>query len=117
MMSMQDKLKRFRDLLVPLHDDVFHYERPGGYSGRRYIVWKEEGENSDFHADNRHSEQVISATVDLYTRVEFDALADDIQEAFNESEMVSWQLVSVEYEGEGNGDTGYIHFSWDVEVK
>lgn len=109
-MSLVSKIKKIRDVLVELEGiNVYHYWRE--VKKDRYIIWAEDSEASSFHADNRHQEQVIHGTIDLYTKVEYDAIADAIQDALAEA-CKSFRLDSVMYEDE----TGYIHYSWEWEV-
>ena len=55
--------------------------------------------------------QNIVGTVDLFTKTEFDPLADDVQNVLDEL-GVTWSLESVQYEDE----TNLIHMEWSWGV-
>ena len=105
MTSLQSLLKKLYEPFLELDCDVTHYRRMSKYP---YVVWAEEGEENSFSADNIKQEQRITGTVDLFTRTEFDPLADDVQEILN-SEQIGWRLDSVQYEDE----TNLIHYLWN----
>lgn len=108
-MSLLTKLRKIRDALNVLDADVGHYEHKG--NKKKYIVWSEDGEGDSLHTDNEKDIQVLSGTVDLFTRDEYDPLIDAVQETF-EKNGISYKLISVQYEEE----TKYIHYEWRVEV-
>lgn len=76
----------------------------------RYFVWKEDGRN-DLMADGIHAEIAHTGTTDLYTRMEFDPWAREIEQSFDRH-GICWYLNSVQYEEE----TGYWHYEWVWEV-
>ena len=113
---LQTKLKKIRDALVDgltvnntLTCKVYHYWRPNMTAP--YVVWAEDGEDTDLDVNNRKEEQAIAGYVDYYTKLEFDERADAIQEIFYELQdeaPFGWRLDSVQYEE----DTNLIHFHW-----
>lgn len=113
MKSLTNNLKTIRDALLTVDATaVYHYQRPARENLKRYIVWAEESETNSLMLGNHKAEQQISGTVDLYTATEFDTWADDIQEALDALECVTWELDSVQYEDE----TGLIHYAWTFTV-
>jgi hypothetical protein len=73
----------------------------------RYIVWAEDGQANAGYGDNKMTTQVITGTVDYFTREEYDDNFDKIQSALN-SLNIGWQLNSIQFED----DTGFIHYEW-----
>lgn len=113
MKSLVNNLKTIRDALLTVDPSaVYHYQRPARENLKRYIIWAEEGETNSLMVGNRKAEQQISGSVDLYTATEFDTWADDIQEALDALDHVTWELDSVQYEDE----TGLIHYAWTFTV-
>lgn len=106
---LQQKLKQFGLAFEELTDHCFHYWRP--VKNVPCIIWAESGEENSFHSNNKKSEQRIIGTVDLFTRNEFDALADRVQDTL-EKLGVTWRLGSVQYEE----DTNLIHMEWEWGV-
>lgn len=109
MLSLQNKLayigKAFNDALPGL---VFHYWRPDSYP---YLVWQEDMESDSFHSGNHKTEQCIHCTADYYTKTEYDANIDVIQEVLNYL-CVPWRIEAVQYEEE----LKLIHYTWEFEV-
>ena len=85
------------------------------YSARnkpdKYIVWAEDGQAGSLWADGKMQEQVLTGTVDYFTRTENDPNFEAIQAALNDLE-ISWRLESIQYEDE----TKYIHYEWVWEM-
>lgn len=108
-MSVHAKLRLVRDALAPIMDTVKHYYAEPG--GERYIIWQEDDEGDSLRADNAVSEQVMTGTVDLFTKREFDTAADEIPQALELAGIVC-RLNSTQWEEE----TGYIHYEWIFEV-
>ena len=102
---LQAKLKQLGEAFAELTDKVFHYWRP--VKDVPCIIWAETGEDGSFNSDNRKSEQRIIGAVDLFTKTEFDPLADAIQSTLNDL-GVTWALDAVQYEEE----TNLIHMTW-----
>ncbi len=103
-MTLQTLCKKLYEPFLDLSCAVTHYRRLSKYP---YVVWAESGEENSFHADNKKVEQQLTGTVDLFTKTEFDTLADSIQEILD-NEEISWRLDSVQYEEE----TNLIHYQW-----
>lgn len=101
---MQQKLLNLSRELAKLTDRVYHYRAPFE-TAPSYVVWAEDGRN-DLLAGNVHVEGAWEGTIDLYTRTEFDELADRIPETL-EALGCSWSLNSVQVE-----DSGLIHHEW-----
>lgn len=87
--------------------DVSHSER---LKSARYFVWQEDGAN-DFIADGSHAERTVTGTTDLFTKMEFDPWAEQIEQAF-EDHGILYDRSSVQYET----DTGFYHYEWIWEV-
>lgn len=77
----------------------------------KYIIWAEDSQASAIWADGRMEDQAILGTIDYFTRTEYDANADAIEQALNDAQ-ISFALNSVQREDE----TGYIHHEWIFEV-
>ena len=88
---------------------TFHYQ--AWSKPNQYIVWAEDGQTDGLYADDKTQDQVIEGTIDLFTKTEYDPIADTIQEIMNNADM-TWRLNSVQYEE----DTKYIHHEWVFEI-
>ena len=110
MKSLNSKLKEFAELLrYTSTNEIYHYDATGD-KGDRYIVWQEEGESDPLFLDNQLDEITIKGSLDIYTKVEFDDLVDEVIDLFHKN-TVSFNLISVDYETNSN----YIHYSFDWE--
>lgn len=110
MKSLNSKLKEFAELLrYTSTNEIYHYDATGG-KGDRYIVWQEEGESDSLFLDNQHDEIVIKGSLDIYTKVEFDDLVDEVIDLFN-GNGVPFNIINIEYET----NSSYIHYSFDWE--
>ncbi len=108
---MQEKLLIIKNLLTGIEGlRVYHYWRPRLQAP--YCIWQEETEGESLHTDNKKTEQVISGSIDYFTKTDLDLMVDEIQNALNNAEMVAWSLESVDYEDE----TDLIHYVWSFEV-
>lgn len=107
-MSFQ-KIFKVRDALLTVSDNVGHYE--AFRKDDKYIVWAEDGEGDTLNANNKKENQVITGTVDYFTKEEADAKVNEIQKAL-EKAGISFYFSSVQYEEE----TEYIHHEWVWEV-
>ena len=105
-MYLEDKIK---EALLRVDVEVFHYYAL--HPSDRYVVWAEDGEGTELAADNRKIGQVLSGTIDFFTKTEQDPAREEIQRALGDVE-ISYSLNSVQYEEE----TGYIHYEWRWEV-
>ena len=54
---------------------------------------------------------VISGTIDLFTKQEYDPWVQEITRALEDAE-ITCRIESIQYEDE----TGYIHYEWRFEV-
>lgn len=102
-------LKDIRDLYLTITPNVYHQDATGAEGN--YIVWAEDGQGDDIHADNKKIGRALQGTTDYYTKDEFDPMVNEIEKAMNNSEM-SWRLNSIQYEE----DTKYTHYEWVWEV-
>lgn len=105
-MCPEDKIK---EALLRVDVEAFHYYALN--PSDRYVVWAEDGEGTELAADNRKIGQVLSGTIDFFTKTEQDPAREEIQRALGDAE-ISYSLNSVQYEEE----TGYIHYEWRWEV-
>lgn len=108
---MNLKLQKIRDALVSIDGlVVYHYWHPN--LNAPYCIWAEDGEGDSLHTNNHKSEQVITGTIDYFTRTEFDDNFEKIQCALNNLENCGWMLNSVQYEDE----TNLIHYEWAFQI-
>lgn len=108
---MMSKLLRIRDALASIENlKVYHYWRTR--LDAPYCVWAEDGEGDSLNTGNKKTEQVITGTIDYFTKTEYDPMVDAIQSKLNTIEHFGWTLQSVDYEE----DTNLIHFAWHFEV-
>ena len=110
-MSLQSKAEKISTALTGITGlSCYHLFKPASVKAP-YAVWQEDSEGKSFYANNNKAEQVLEATIDYYTKTEFDTMVDSIQDALNEAEF-SWILNSFQYEDE----TKLIHYEWLVKV-
>lgn len=109
-MILQEKLKWFGAKVAENCIRTYHYTKAKNASVP-YAVWAEDSEAQSFHADSRKSEQVISGTLNYFTKTEYDSVIDALQTMLN-SVAVAWYLASVQYEP----DTGLIHYEWRWDI-
>lgn len=108
---MMLQLQKIRDCLVSIEGlNVYHYWHPRLQAP--YCIWEEDGEGDSLHTNNHKSEQVITGTIDYFTKTEFDEYVEKIQNALNDLENCGWNLVGVDYED----DTSLIHYSWNFQI-
>ncbi len=88
-------------------NSVSHAQR---MKSSRYFVWQEDGSN-DLVAGNKHIEQAVTGTTDLFTKKEFDPWKEAFERSLDEN-GIAWLLNSVQYEPE----TGFFHYEWIWEV-
>ena len=79
-------------------------------NSNRYFVWQEDDDN-DLNADNVHAEKAVSGYTDLFTKIEFDVLAAELEDSFD-AHGIAWEKTGVTYEP----DTGFFHHTWDWTV-
>ena len=110
-MSLQIKAQKVRDALASIENlKCYHLKKPASVTAP-YAVWQEDSEGDSHYSDNFKSEQVLQATIDYFTKTEYDTMADSIQSALN-CEDISWTLNSFQYEDE----TKLLHYEWLVKV-
>jgi hypothetical protein len=110
-MSLVSKAKKIRDALVSVEGlKCYHLQKPASVTAP-YAVWQEDSEGDSHYSDNLKSEQVLQATIDYFTKSEYDTMTDSIQSALNR-EDISWTLNSFQYEDE----TKLLHYEWLVKV-
>lgn len=108
---MMSKLTRLRDALTSIEGlNVTHYWHPRLQAP--YCLWAEDGEGDSLHTSNKKQEQVITGTIDYFTKTDFDPMVDEIQSCLNSIESFGWNLNSVQYEDE----TNLIHYEWSFEI-
>ena len=110
-MSIVTKAQKIRDALETVENlKCYHLRKPASVTAP-YAVWQEDSEGQSHYSDNTKSEQVLVATIDYFTKTEYDAMTDSIQGALNGAE-ISWILNSFQYEDE----TKLLHYEWLVKV-
>lgn len=101
-------LADIKTALLTVTNNVYHFDATGAIGS--YIVWSEDGQADSVWADGKMQNQVITGTIDYYTKTEYDANFNAIQEALNEI-GISYRLNSIQYET----DTKYIHYEFVFE--
>lgn len=102
-------LDDLKNALLTVTDNVGHYE--AFEKTDQFIVWAEDGEAGSGHADNHKTTQVLTGTIDYFTKTENDPNFAAIQAALNSLD-IGWRLNSIQYED----DTKYIHYEWVWEM-
>ena len=114
MTSMNQRLSELKTALVAVSSKCYHYFAPSSAKAP-YIVWNEDSEDSSLMVDGRKARQALSGYVEYYTRTEFDAKFDAIQEALEGLEGLSWTWESTIYGDptqSGSSTTDLIHHTW-----
>lgn len=112
MASVASKIDKIRQALISISGlDVSHYYRTE--KTPPFCVWAEDGEGESLQAGNHKAEQVVTGSVDYFTKTEDDPKVEAIQAALNAAENVSWYINSVQYEDD---PIGVIHYEWRWEV-
>lgn len=101
-------LDKIRDALLTVTDNVGHYE--AFKKTDQYIVWAEDGSYSGY-GDNKSTTQVMTGTIDYFTKTEDDPNVEAVQNALNSID-IAWAMNSIQYEDE----TGFLHYEWTFEV-
>lgn len=104
-MTLIDKMKKMKDLLLRCSPNVYHYFNDK--KDKEWILWQEVTESSEGALDNHKGEQAIEFSIDLYTKDEYSSTIDKIQEILNE-ERISFVYAGSTYESE----TRLIHHEW-----
>lgn len=79
----------------------------GRIQSDRYFVWQEESKRS-LAADNRHAEQAVSGSTDLFTKIEFDPWVEAFEKSLEDAPDIMWEFNSVQFEEK----TGFWHYEW-----
>lgn len=103
--TLQSKLYQLGVAFSEITSHCYHYYR--AVKDVPCIIWAESGEEGSFHSENGKAEQRIVGTVHLFTKTEFDPLADSVQSTLA-GLGATWSLSSVQFEEE----TNLIHFEW-----
>lgn len=101
-------LASFRDLLLTVSSDVYHFE---AHKDDEYIVWHEVGAIS-LIGDDQRAESGTRIAVDYYTKQEYDNLHTILVETLDACEDIALTDGAVMYEP----DTGLIHYAYTCEV-
>ena len=110
-MARVSNAQKIRDALMTIESlKCYHLKKPASVTAP-YAVWQEDSEGDSHYSDNLKSEQVLQATIDYFTKSEYDTMTDSIQSALN-SEDITWTLNSFQYEDE----TKLLHYEWLVKV-
>ena len=110
-MSLTAKAQKIRDALAGIEGlKCYHLYKPASVTAP-YAVWQEDSEGDSHYSDNIKAEQVLQATIDYFTKSEYDSMTDSIQNALNEAQL-SWVLNSFQYEDE----TKLLHYEWIVRA-
>lgn len=111
MTSLKSRLLPVKEMLVAvLPKKTYHYWRPN--LSAPFIIWQEDYEADGSQSDGSKNEQRLHGSIDLYTKTEFDSVADNIQDGLNGISSVSWTYSDVSFEPE----TNLIHHNWEFWV-
>lgn len=105
-MTVNEKLKEFRDLLLTADPEASHYKST---QQENYTVWDEYGENK-LTADDAKAEMAIKIQIDRFTKIEYDPVVDAIRD------MLDRECIAYEYLSDNEPDSKYIHHIFDCEV-
>lgn len=100
-------LKKLRDALLTVLPDVYHFNALK--TKPPYIVWAEDGQSRAMHSDGRMNLQVVTGTIDYFTKTEYDKNFHNIQAALN-GLGIGWRLNSIQQEDE------LIHYEWVFDI-
>src|SRR5665648_287385 len=95
-------LADIKTALLTVTSKVYHFDATGATGN--YIVWSEDGSADSVWADGRMKEQIITGTIDLFTKQEYSPDFAAIQAALD-AIGISYRLNSIQYEEL----TKYIH--------
>lgn len=90
-------LNNFRDLLLSVTENVFHYEAPKN-APIPHVIWQEVGGHY-LHADNTNTESVYDVQLDVYTQNEFDPLIESLLGALKQDD-IAFDFPTTEYDNE-----------------
>ncbi len=100
-MKLQDKLKRFSEMVTSAVPNVYHYFRAN--KDFPCAVWQESAAEPMF-LNNQVAELRWEGTLDFFTKNEFDPVLDELYTKLCD-EKVFREVISVQHEE----DTGLIH--------
>lgn len=106
---MADTIKKVRDAVVSVGVPTYHYFNPTPKGN--FLTWAEDGWGDADFGDGQLDTAVIQGTVDYFTKNEYDATTEKIEDALSIAD-IPFQMESIQYEE----DTGYVHYSWIWEV-
>lgn len=101
-------LKKFRDLLLTVSENVFHYQST---KENDYIVWHETS-YMPLNADNTSVQNSVRIAVDYFSTEEYSDIPKNLVTLFNSNDEIFLSRHTVIYEE----STEYIHHSFSVEV-
>lgn len=78
-------LEKFRDILLTVLKNVYHFEA-WQETDEEYIIWQETGGNS-LHGDGARCETVQKAQVELYTKIEFSETKERLLEILEQNDI------------------------------
>lgn len=102
-------LNDLKNALLSVTPNVRHFDGTGMTAP--YVVWAEDGVADTIWADGKLQEQVVTGTIDYFTKTEYDPLIVSIKEALDGIGL-SYRLNSIQYET----DTKLIHYEWVWEI-
>ena len=102
------KLREFRDVLLTVHDKVYHFESS---KESEYIVWHEVG-NLTLRGDDVVAESGARIAVDFFTKDEYSEIPDKLANALTGCDEIYVSDFNVDYEK----NTEYIHYAYTCEV-
>lgn len=101
-------LPEFRDLLLSVHADVFHFEST---KAAEYTVWREV-DTVRLMADGVCAESGVRIAVDHFTKSEYSTIAAQLEQVLTDHDEIFLTDHTVDYEK----DTGLIHHAFTCEV-
>jgi hypothetical protein len=105
-------VKRFKELLETVCDNVFHFEEAGKPEGN-YIVYTETGKRYEPY-DDVQTPFCWLMDVHVYTRMEYDPMIEALEKLFN-ANYIPFSLDTIQY-GRSEGQTSVIYYLFKCEV-
>ena len=103
-------LLEFRDILLTISNvPVFHNESD---KSDEYIVWQEVNGALGFNADGAEAESGMRIAVEFFTKTEYSTVPNKIKKKLEAYDEIYISDIGIDYEA----DTGYNHYTFDVEV-
>lgn len=103
-------LREFRDILCTVKNvPVFHKT---AQKSSEYIVWLEVNGGLGVEADGERAENGMRIAVDYFTKAEYSTVPTEIELLLSQHDEICIDGPVIDYED----DTGYTHYSYDVEV-